>query len=72
MPDYVVKWLKGLLSALIGGAANGLAAILVDPVNFNFETGKSKLGLMTIAGAIIAVLNFLKQSPLPCKDDNEK
>lgn len=58
-------WLKGLLSAAIGGAANVVTAIVVDPIAFNFQEGLGKLGAMAGMGAIIAVALYLKQSPLP-------
>jgi len=59
------KWIKGIISAAIGGAANTVAAAGIAPETFNFGDGLSKLGLMAGAGAFLAVANYLKQSPLP-------
>lgn len=58
-------WLKGLISAAIGGAANAGLVAIIAPEQFNFQEGLSRLGTMAIGGAIIAILSYLKQSPLP-------
>lgn len=65
MKDYVIKWLKGILSAAIGGAANGIASIAIAPETFNITTGLNKLLMIVGFGAVLAVANYLKQSPLP-------
>ena len=59
------KWLKGLISAVIGGAANSITVMIVDPVAFNLQEGAGKLGWVALAGAVIAAAMFLKQSPIP-------
>lgn len=59
------KWLKGLISAAIGGAANSVVVIIVDPMTFNLQEGAVKLGWVALAGVIIAVAMFLQQSPIP-------
>ena len=58
-------WLKGLIAAAIGGAANAVVAMIVDPAAFNFAEGGTKL--LTFAGvsALISAALYLKQSPLP-------
>jgi len=62
-----IKWLKGLISALIGGAANSIVAMIVEPSTFNlFEGGAYKLGAMAATGAILSGAMYLKQSPLWC------
>jgi hypothetical protein len=58
-------WVKGLISATIGGAANGVTALIVAPESFNFGDGLSKLGSVMGAAAIVSVSMYLKQSPLP-------
>jgi hypothetical protein len=60
----LLTWLKGLISAAIGGAANAGSAVIIAPDTFNLDTGLHKLGAMAGAGAIIAALGYLKQSPL--------
>jgi hypothetical protein len=59
------NWVKGLVSAAIGGAANAIVAAGVAPETFNFNEGAMKLLTMAGAGALLAVANYLKQSPLP-------
>jgi len=58
-------WLKGLGSAIIGGAASAVTVTVVDPTNFNLDTGLQKLGMVALVNAIIAAALYLKQSPLP-------
>ena len=57
-------WLKGLISALLSGAATGASAVFILPVEFNSEN-LSKFGYMVLVGAGIGLLNYLKQSPFP-------
>ncbi len=59
-------WLKSLVAAVIGGAANSVTAAFVDPEHFNFSgPGLVALGKFAGAGAVIAFFLYLKQSPLP-------
>ena len=58
-------WLKGLLSAAIGAAANSITVVIVDPTNFNLTTGIGKLGTVALVSAIVAMAMYLKSSPLP-------
>lgn len=55
-------WLRGLAAAAIGGAAQAITLIIVDPHTFN-DWGK----LVTAAGAsaVVAVAFYLVRSPLP-------
>jgi len=69
MKKHWFNWLKGILSAAIGGAANGIASIAIAPETFNLQNGWKKLAMMTVFGAVLAVANYLKQSPLPMEDD---
>jgi len=55
-------WAKGLLAALIGGAANAVTAVAVDPMHFGFNLITLKLAG---AGAVVSALMYLKQSPVP-------
>lgn len=61
------NWGKGLLAALIGGAATALATTFADPDHFDLTTmgGLVAVGKIAFAGAIVAVAGYLKQSPLP-------
>ena len=64
------KWLKGLISAVIGGAANSITVMIVDPIAFNLDEGATKLGTVALVSAIVAAAMYLKQSPLPSEDEN--
>jgi UDP-N-acetylmuramyl pentapeptide phosphotransferase/UDP-N-acetylglucosamine-1-phosphate transferase len=59
------NWIKGLISAAIGGAANAITATIVAPEAFNFQAGLNKLLTMIAAGALLSAAMYLKQSPLP-------
>lgn len=58
-------WLKGLIAAVIGGAANALTMVIVDPLNFNLNEGVNNLLTVATTSAIVAAAMYLKQSPLP-------
>lgn len=58
-------WLKGLIAAVIGGAANALTMVIVDPLNFNLNEGVNNLLTVAATSAIVAAAMYLKQSPLP-------
>ena len=59
------KWLKGLISAIIGGAANSVTVMAVEPDTFNLDTGLSKVGTVAVVGAGLAAAMYLKQAPVP-------
>lgn len=59
------KWIKGLVSAIIGGAANSVTVMIVEPTQFNFQEGLGKLGAVALISAIVAASMYLKKSPLP-------
>lgn len=58
------SWFAGLIRAAIGAGANALSALVVSPDQFNFQHPQ-KLIEMAGAGALIAVVHYLQQSPLP-------
>ena len=58
-------WIKGLLSAVIGGVANSIVVMVVDPQSFNLTDGLGKLGIVALASAIFSAANYLKKSPIP-------
>lgn len=64
------KWLYSLIAATIGGAANTATAMVVDPVAFNFND-LPKLAKLLVAGAVVSMILFLKQSPLPPVKERE-
>jgi hypothetical protein len=59
-------WFKGLIAAAVGGVGNGLTLAIVDPSHFTIHSpeGLLLLGKVALAGAIVAVAGYLKQSPL--------
>lgn len=59
------KWIKGLVSAIIGGGANAITVAIVDPIAFNMQEGAGKLLTVALVSAIVAAAMYLKQSPLP-------
>jgi len=59
------NWIYGLVSAIIGGAANSIVVMAIDPLQFNFTDGIGKLGTVAAVSAIISAAMYLKQSPLP-------
>jgi len=41
--DYRL-WIRGLVAAAIGGGANAVTAMIVDPYTFNIATGMTEVG----------------------------
>ncbi|HBH13811.1 MAG TPA: hypothetical protein DDX29_11990 [Clostridiales bacterium] len=58
-------WLKGLVSAAIGAAANSVTVIIVAPETFNLQEGLPKLASVAAISAMVVAANYLKKSPLP-------
>ena len=59
------NWLKGLLSAVIGGISNSVVLMIADPKTFNLQDGLKNLGTVAVTSAIVSAAMYLKQSPLP-------
>lgn len=65
-------WFQGLLTAVISGSVTALAGVLTSPETCDLSpAGLRKMGMLAVAGALIGVVAFLKQSPLPKKDDGK-
>ena len=63
-------WALGLLHAAIAGAASAAAAALADPAHFNLSpAGLAALGKMSATGALVGLVMYLKQSPLPARTE---
>lgn len=59
-------WIHGLGSAFIGGGANVVATMVIDPDDFNITNGGiSRIGALWMASGIVSAALYLKQSPLP-------
>lgn len=65
------KWFKGLVAAVIGGSANSVVAMVVDPVAFNLHD-LPKLGKLAIGAAVISLAFYLKQSPVPLEEEDKE
>ena len=65
MDNGISVWIKGLVAAIVGGAANALTVIVVDPINFTLAEGFGKVAQVATVGAILAAAAYLKQSPIP-------
>lgn len=65
----IQHWIKGLIGAVIGGAANAITMAIVDPQTFNIHEGADKLCNVAIVSAIVSGAMYLKQSPVPPDDD---
>jgi len=65
MNPTLVRWLKGLAAAAIGGGANAISLGIVDPEAFSFKDNGAKLFTFVGVNALIAVAMYLKASPLP-------
>lgn len=64
-------WLRGLGAAVIGGAANAITLLVVDPASFNFDAGIDRLWKVATVSAILAAAFYLKQSPIPPRIEKE-
>ncbi len=59
-------WAKGLLAAAIGGAANAVTLVIVDPLSFNgTPEGLHRLAYVTVVSGVLAGAMYLKKSPVP-------
>lgn len=65
--NSIELWLKGVVAAIVGGAANSVASILADSSVFNPGTalGWKHIGISAASGALIGLVMYLKQSPVP-------
>lgn len=61
----IKTWFQGLMSAVIGGAANAITVMIVDPQAFNLDQGLKKVGTVALVSAIVAAAMYLKKSPIP-------
>ena len=60
------NWLRGLVAAVVTGAANGFLAAVVSPETFNMSPeGLKKLGIFVTLSGALGMATYLKQSPVP-------
>jgi|GEM_PF-2704356 hypothetical protein len=65
-------WLRGLSAAIIGGGANAVTAMVVEPTKFNFVEGWPSLWHFTVVSMVVSAALYLKQSPVPPEEDVEE
>jgi hypothetical protein len=58
-------WVRGLIAAVIGGAANAVIVMILDPIDFNLGAGAGKLAIAAGSSALVGAALYLKQHPLP-------
>jgi hypothetical protein len=61
-------WLRGLIAAVIGGAANAVTTVVVAPETFNLDEGLPKLTAVVASSALVSAALYLKQSPIPSEE----
>jgi hypothetical protein len=57
-------WINGLITATVSGAASAAGAVVIDPEHFNGRHLRY-LAIVAGAGALLALINYLRQSPWP-------
>lgn len=70
MKDTARKWFHNLVAAVItGGATSGMSAIgiaVADAAGAQVQALNLKqVGVLFVSGAVVGLLAYLKQSPLP-------
>lgn len=58
-------WIHGLGAAVIGGGANAITVIIIDPLKFNLQDGWKNLLMAVVVSSILSAAMYLKSSPLP-------
>jgi hypothetical protein len=58
-------WLKGLVAACIGGGANAVTVVFVDPEHFNAQDGLHAMLKVAAVGALVSILGYLRQVRCP-------
>ncbi len=58
-------WIGGVISAAAGGLSGALGSYVADPSNLDTTAGIHKMLITAAFAAIVPVLAYLKQSPLP-------
>ena len=66
-------WVHGLAAAAIGGGANAVTLIIVEPSKFNATaSGWKNLGTAVLVSGIVSAALYLKQSPVPPEPTEQK
>lgn len=70
MKHSVRMWFHGLGSAIIGGFANAITVMIIDPLKFNMQDGWYNVLTAAIMSGLVSASFYLKQSPLPDEEGN--
>lgn len=65
----ITIWIKGLIAAVIGGVANTVGLMIIDPLTFNLNEGFNSLLKAGATSAIVSAALYLKQSPIPSEGE---
>jgi hypothetical protein len=65
-------WLRGLVGAIVGGAANSITLMIMKPEDFNLAAGFWDLLNFTAVSAMVSAALFLKQHPIPDEEEPVK
>lgn len=63
------NWVRGLIGAVIGGGANAVTVLIIDPLKFNLQEGWKNLLSFTFISALVSAALYLKQNPVPKEED---
>ena len=61
-------WMRGLVGAVIGGGANAVTVMIVEPTKFNLDTGLQPLVQFTLVSMLVSGALYIKQSPIPANE----
>jgi len=75
MTNKVNNWIRGLIAAVVtGGATSGMSAIgigIADAAGANIGgLNLKQVGVLFASGALVGLLAYLKQSPIPPAEDD--
>lgn len=62
-------WLRSIAAAFVGGVANTVTVIVIDPVAFNFGAQWKKTFAAALTGGVLAVAAYLQKSPFPVQTE---
>lgn len=66
----VKQWIRGLLAAVITSAATAASTVVTAPDVLE-AVGWEPVGRIALGGGLIALLAYLKRSPLPSQGGTE-
>lgn len=64
-------WIRGLAAATVGGVANAVTMIIVDPEQFNLHAGWPSLWRAAVVSGILNAAFYLKEYKIPPRVEEE-